>query len=79
MLSEHKSDDWKASAFVWIYIYVLAFIGSQISSPKLRQNCKQPPPQPSPTAQHKYNLYPGVGNQQSGNVSVFILHICFYV
>jgi hypothetical protein len=42
--------------------------GSQISSPKLRQNCKQPPPQPSPTAQHKYNLYQGVGNQQSGNM-----------
>ncbi|XP_022908286.2 protein split ends isoform X1 [Onthophagus taurus] len=39
--------------------------GPQIPSPKSRQNCKQPPPQPSPTTQHKYNLYQGVGNQQS--------------
>ncbi|KAK9737368.1 BAT2 N-terminus [Popillia japonica] len=39
--------------------------GSQIPSPKSRQNCKQPPPQPSPTNPHKYNLYQSVGNQQS--------------
>lgn len=42
--------------------------GPQIPSPKSRQNCKQPPPQPSPTAQHKYNLYQNVGNQQSNQV-----------
>ncbi|KAF2905937.1 hypothetical protein ILUMI_00241 [Ignelater luminosus] len=39
--------------------------GPQIPSPKSRQNVKQPPPQPSPTAQHKYNLYQTVGNQQA--------------
>ncbi|KAK4881051.1 hypothetical protein RN001_004370 [Aquatica leii] len=36
--------------------------GSQIPSPKSRQNMKQPPPQASPTTQHKY-LYQAVGNQ----------------
>ncbi|XP_063911765.1 uncharacterized protein Nocte isoform X3 [Zophobas morio] len=51
-----------------VFNSVLYFLGSQISSPKLRQNCKPPQPQPSPTAQHKYNLYQGVGNQQSGNM-----------
>ncbi|XP_018565350.1 protein PRRC2A isoform X2 [Anoplophora glabripennis] len=42
--------------------------GSQIPSPKSRQNCKHPPPQSSPTAQHKYNLYQGVGGQQNPNM-----------
>nr|CAH7745034.1 unnamed protein product [Callosobruchus chinensis] len=42
--------------------------GPQIPSPKSRQNCKQPPPQSSPTAQQKYNLYQGVGNQQNPNI-----------
>ncbi|KAJ8917990.1 hypothetical protein NQ315_011443, partial [Exocentrus adspersus] len=42
--------------------------GSQIPSPKSRQNCKHPPPQSSPTAQHKYNLYQGVGSQQNANI-----------
>lgn len=45
-------------------------LGSQIPSPKSRQNCKHPPPQSSPTAQHKYNLYQGVGGQQNPNVSI---------
>lgn len=44
-------------------------LAPQIPSPKSRQNCKQPPPQPSPTSQHKYNLYQGVSNQQGGQVS----------
>ncbi|KAF5289512.1 hypothetical protein FQA39_LY15067 [Lamprigera yunnana] len=35
--------------------------GSQIPSPKSRQNMKQPPPQASPTTQHKY-LYQPIGN-----------------
>lgn len=42
--------------------------GSQIPSPKSRQNCKHPQPQSSPTAQHKYNLYQGVGGQQNPNI-----------
>ncbi|CAH1184606.1 unnamed protein product [Phyllotreta striolata] len=37
------------------------FAGPQIPSPKSRQNSKHPPPQSSPTAQQKYNLYQGVG------------------
>lgn len=44
-------------------------LGSQIPSPKSRQNPKHPPPQSSPTAQHKYNLYTGMGGQQNQNVS----------
>ncbi|CAH1975680.1 unnamed protein product [Acanthoscelides obtectus] len=42
--------------------------GPQIPSPKSRQNMKQPPPQSSPTAQQKYNLYQAVGNQQNPNI-----------
>ncbi|XP_074028927.1 no circadian temperature entrainment isoform X2 [Leptinotarsa decemlineata] len=42
--------------------------GPQIPSPKSRQNSKHPPPQSSPTAQHKYNLYQGVGGQQNPNM-----------
>ncbi|KAF5307353.1 hypothetical protein FQR65_LT07070 [Abscondita terminalis] len=39
--------------------------GPQIPSPKSRQNIKQPPPQASPTTQHKY-LYQAVGNPSAG-------------
>ncbi|XP_056642494.1 uncharacterized protein LOC130448914 [Diorhabda sublineata] len=42
--------------------------GPQIPSPKSRQNSKHPPPQSSPTAQHKYNLYQQVGGQQNPNL-----------
>ncbi|KAG5873172.1 hypothetical protein JTB14_023929 [Gonioctena quinquepunctata] len=42
--------------------------GPQIPSPKSRQNNKHPPQQSSPTAQHKYNLYQGVGGQQNLNM-----------
>lgn len=28
-----------------------------------------PPPQPSPTTQHKYNLYQNVGNQPTSQVN----------
>ncbi|XP_025837147.1 uncharacterized protein LOC108738623 isoform X2 [Agrilus planipennis] len=38
--------------------------GPQIPSPKSKQNPKQPVPQSSPTAQHKYNLYQSVNTQQ---------------
>lgn len=46
--------------------------GPQIPSPKSRQNCKQPPPQPSPTTPHKYNLYQSMGNQQPSQVIIGI-------
>lgn len=52
-------------------LYVTPFLGQQIPSPKSRQNPKHPPPQSSPTAQHKYNLYQGMGGQQNQNVSRF--------
>ncbi|XP_065157791.1 protein PRRC2C-like isoform X2 [Atheta coriaria] len=39
--------------------------GSQIASPKSRQQMKQPPPQPSPTAHSKY-MYGGMSSQQGG-------------
>lgn len=42
--------------------------GPQIPSPKSKQNAKHPPPQSSPTAQHKYNLYQNVGGHQGGNM-----------
>lgn len=59
------------------YVSLYCFLGPQIPSPKSRQNPKHPPPQSSPTAQHKYNLYPGMG-QQNQNVSwkCFILDNC---
>lgn len=41
------------------------FAGSQIASPKSRQQMKQPPPQPSPTAHSKY-MYGGMSSQQGG-------------